>query len=221
MFVNPHDLLLQTEKDMNSVPAHILFNDSRHQKLLENWCAAVFGLGYNQFIKPCTIEPIESERDSVDFRANIDNKIYNFQITETMKGNRTRGCEFKDAKDRPFFFRDMQPELGNEKGYDWVFEIIKNKVKKHYPDAKNLNLLVYINFEATDLRRDMLIDKLRPFQDIFSSIWVITSYKICSIFSNSSLGDINGWGPIKEMQIRHIKSGASPHSDIFTRNYQE
>ena len=196
-FKNPEILFQEAKNEIGGISGAALFNDSKYQKLREKLHAAIFGLGYQEFIMPCEIR-MEAEQDnSVDFYLLVDKKQYPFQETIKMaKGREKIGREFKERERNPRLFTPYRPAEGSVKCAEWIYEAVQKKTK--YPDAHKLNLLVYAKFEANDYNRDEIVNVLNPFKDKFASIWVITNHAIASIFTNNDLGEINDFKIINE-----------------------
>ena len=194
-FKLPLVLLRESENEMKEIPNSRLFNDSQYQKTLEKWAAAIFGLGYEEYVSDCKIKIIEKEQDSADFILRSNNKDFPFQLTERQREGRKRGKLYKEREKDSLKTEPYSPEEGRIKGPQWIYEAVDKKAKK-YPDSEKLSLLVHINFGANKLERDKIVQKLGEFENSFFSIWLVTNHQICSVFGNSEVGSIEGWGNI-------------------------
>ena len=67
-FLDPQAALADVERQMDAIPDEALFNRSKHQKLLEHWCAAMFGVGYSKRLHPYQIALNKQRyREDADF----------------------------------------------------------------------------------------------------------------------------------------------------------
>lgn len=197
VFHDPHYLKNFAVKEMGVIPGSRLFNEPGHQKIRETWCAAVFGLGYEKYIRNCQIAINETrENPDVDFYLKTNNKVFPFQITERQMEGRRRGEEWikRDLGiNEPLPYRPLQGELD---GPSWIENAIAKKVAKQYAGSKGLNLLVYANFTAPNLKYSEVKEKVLEHHEKFASIWIISDRIIGSLFSNEELGVISGWGHV-------------------------
>jgi hypothetical protein len=191
----PIQLLREAESEMSKISHAKLFNGPKYRPILEKWAASVFGLGYEEWVGQCWIRMVERQDDSVDFLLKNDRLEFNFQLTERLNPERKRGLEYKKLEKDVILKRPYRPEAGSSLGPLWIKDAVKNKIER-YSDKENLNLLVYVNFDAKSLARDQIIKQLQEFQGKFASIWLITNQKICSIFGNNFIGNVEGWGKI-------------------------
>ena len=181
---------------MVAVPQERLFNDSKHRKLTEKWCAAMFGLGYEKHVGPCRAAVNEAIDTDVDFFIEAGGRGYPFQLVEVMEPERERGAEFKAMAKGELRSIPYRPERGREEGPGWIAEKIRQKKAKYGLGAVGLNLLVYANFTARQLQhRDVLI-AARPYLTSFASVWVLSGLWLGSLHVASDLGRIDGWGEI-------------------------
>ena len=186
-YLNPSTLLGIVEKENESVPKDIFFNDPQYQKAMESWCAAIFGIGYSEYLKRCEIKINKS--DFPDFYLKQDDKIFEFEITEIQNKGRKRGDYYKELKKNPDILTPYRPEKGRQEAPKWIYDAIKKKVM-HYGNCKDINLLIYANFSATTLERNKILNAIKEFKGTFSSIWLITNSQICSLFVNNALSEI-------------------------------
>jgi hypothetical protein len=187
----PLDLLNIVEKENELVPKDIFFNNPKYQKAMETWCAAVFGIGYSEYLKTCKVK-INKANSSPDFFLKVGNQVFEFEITEVQEEGRKRGDYYKKLKRNPNMLTPYRPEKGRQKAPEWIYEGIKKKAR-HYGDCRGLNLLVYANFSVTTLERNKILNAVKEFKETFSSVWVIINSHICSLFSNKALGEIMCW----------------------------
>lgn len=167
-----------------------------YRSLRERWCAAVFGLGYEQFIGPCRVAIDDADRDA-DFVAEIKGREHPFQTVEVLEPGRMRGDEYRQREAGKVRQIPYAPELGSVEGAKLIARQIEAKVVKVYAGAEGLNLLVYANFPAKQLRHADVVSATSPYRNRFASIWLITSYMIGTLHSEKSeIGKIEGWGVI-------------------------
>jgi hypothetical protein len=198
IFSRPYDLKSLAEEEMGSISSRDLFNKPRYQKLLEKWCAAVFGLGYERLIGTCKIGVNETSRNvDADFFLEVEGQQFAFQITEAQEEDRRRGQEFKEIEAGTLLSIPYRPEEASRKGAWWIQKAIEKKVKKEYAEARRLSLLVYANFHAPDMQYDKILENVMHLRGKFLSVWIITNSRMCSIFSDMKLGELPGWKQIE------------------------
>lgn len=202
-YCGPLDLLNAVERENEQVSKEVFFNDPKYQKAQEKWCAAVFGIGFNEYCKKCRIRINESRHHtSPDFFLKIDDQVFEFEMTERQEPDRERGKYYKKLEQNPLMSMPYRPERGRQEGPSWIYEAIKKKVEKCYSDSRNLNILVYADFDTHIMDRKAILQKSGEFADKFASIWIITNQHICSLFSNDALGEIDSFREIKELRNR-------------------
>ena len=197
LLLDPQRLYEDACKRIARIPDEELFNRSAYQKLLEQWCASVLGMGYAQYVRSCTVA-INDTNESLEADAFMESNgvIYPFQIVETMRDGRKRGKEKRDLASGAIRSVPYEPEKGRIDGPRWIANMIAKKVEKRYSGSTNLNLLVYANFDAHQLNYDEVRTKAAQFKTCFHSIWVILNTHICSLHSSDELGSLPGWGEI-------------------------
>jgi len=213
-FRDPEDVLRECDEERRTIPKGRFIRDPRYRPLQEKWCAAMFGVGYRRYVRPCRIALNES-RDlmDADFFLQAGEVVFPFQTTERLRAERRRDDEYReleaveDAIARepereeeltPRLLTEYRPGLGTEEGPEWIAAAIAKKVRKRYAESRSLNLLVYANFEAKALSIDALRERARENRDSFASVWIITDFHICALFSNDRIGTVPGgeWGHI-------------------------
>ena len=182
---------------MGEIALGSLFTDPTHRILREQWCASVFGIGYDKYVRPCRVAVEESlENRGIDFLLEADGKEFPFQTTEALEEGRKRGQEYKEIENGKVVTHPYTPERGRQEGPDWIVSAIAKKAGKHYSYSKNLNLLVYVNFTAHEMDFDVIKEKAKEYRGSFSSIWLLTNKVIATLSPNECIGDIPGWGII-------------------------
>ena len=198
----PALMLEAAEKEMEPIPNDQLFNDPRHQKLKERWCAGMFGDGYSKFVGPCEVGVNDAPyREDIDIFLKVRDREWEFQLAEVQEPGRRRGLEYRHLATEKLRSIPYEPERGKLEGPLWLAEGVKKKVEKNYSRSKNMNLLLYANFPARELEHSELMERLQPFSDDFASLWIVTSMHLCSIFSPRDLGEVHGWGVVRD--VRH------------------
>ena len=191
----PEKILRDAEVTMDEVASEKLFNKPEPQKLFEQWCAGKFGVGFQKYTnRKCTVGVNNTDtRLDADFFLRIDGKELAFQVVEVQVPSRKRGDEYKRFANGSISIIHYNPDKGRQDGPSWIKAGIEKKVKKHYAQSEDLNLLVYANFMARELEYASLKQALAQYKDSFASVWIITSTHICSIHTNEVLGEIAGW----------------------------
>jgi hypothetical protein len=197
----PAALVRSAESEMEAIPFVELFNDSKYQKLRERWCAALFGVGYSKFIRPCQVAVNDGPtRLDVDFSLHTSAGDWDFQLAEIQEPGRRRGLEFKQFADGTVRTIAYDAERGKRDGRTWLTEAVSRKKAKRYASSDALQLLLYANFPAQDLQYADVATALSQFRDDFASIWVMTSLHLCSTHSPPHLGGIHGWGVVRSIE---------------------
>ena len=183
---------------MEGIPSVELFSKPQYQKLRERWCAGMFGKGYSRYVRTCEVGINETTNDlHADFFLKEQSSLWPFQIVEVQDSGRKRGDEYKGFADGSIKTIQYSPEKGHVEGPEWLKNGIVKKVNKNYAGSENLNLLVYANFTARQLDYSRLESALEGFKNNFSSIWIITGTHLCSVHSGQELGEVKGWGEVR------------------------
>jgi hypothetical protein len=193
-FHKPHDLKKLVDDEIQFIPSKDLFNKPQYYKLREKWCAAAFGIGYEKYVKPCSVGINDTSQSvEADFFLRTEDITYPFQITEVLEKGRKRGDEYKKYKSGeiiPCNWEKPKERISSIK------EVIERKVKKYYSGASKLNLLIYVNIFSSDLEYEDILESVILMKDRFYSIWLISNSRICSLFSKPDVGQIIGWREI-------------------------
>jgi len=196
-FQSPRSLYEEASRELRAVDQAALFNDSRHQKKTEKWCAGVFGIGYERFVDPCQVAANDTDqRLDADFFVQKERRNFAFQLVEAQDPARRRGDEYRTLAFGTVQSIRYEPERGGFEGPNWIASQIAKKAAKNYAQATDLNLLVYANFSARQLQHAALVDATVCYRKSFASIWVITDLHIGALHSTNVLGRIDGWGII-------------------------
>ena len=199
-FDHPEKLLASVEAQINSVPPEEFFNNPEFEKQREAWCAALFGAGLRKLSVDSTVRVNDTNhRLDVDFEVKVKDETLEFQLVMAKDPDYRIGGMYKEfaAGKRTSF--TYQPAAGAQLGPSWIHSAILKKVRKNYSGAKDLNLLVYVNFDAhqihfSDIHREC-VDLLAS----FASIWLISGTQICSLSAGSILPEVYGWFQIRDV----------------------
>jgi hypothetical protein len=199
---DPAAVLAAAETEIESTPSEKLFNASKYQKLLERWCAGMFGVGYSKFVAPCQVAVNEDRRyrQDVDMFLRAGGRDWEFQLAEAQEPGRQRGLEFRRFADGTVRTIAYDPERGRLEGPQWLGEAVALKKAKLYESSQALHLLVYGNFPAQQLDYVDVVDALSPFREDFASIWIVTSLHVASVFSPPDLAEVKGWGVVRSIE---------------------
>tara|TARA_R110002096_G_scaffold434041_1_gene654536 strand:- start:596 stop:1216 length:621 start_codon:yes stop_codon:yes gene_type:complete len=194
-YLKPQLLEQRFDREVAGITQAELFHNPRYQKITEWWVAARFGLGYEMFVNPCDVAINEGDHDlDADMFLKASEIQHAFQIAEVQEEGRRRAQEYRKFEEGTISSVPYLPGRGAIEGPVWIANGIEKKVKKRYADAKNLNLLIYANFSATQLKYEDILDATQQYRNEFKSIWVLTNHLIASLYSYPELGHINGWG---------------------------
>jgi len=201
----PRDLLVESEHALDRIPSNELFNSAAHQKLREQWCASMFGIGYANHVRPSRVAVNEGRyREDADFFVEAADVDWGFQLAEVQRPNRRRGQEYRQLADGGVHLSAYQPGRGDDEGAEWLANAIDQKLGKHYASSNTLNLLLYANFDFADFEYTKIQGRLAQYSSQFSYVWVMTNLHMCSIFSSSELGELNGWRVIREVRDYYL-----------------
>lgn len=184
----PGDALKRVEGEMDQIGDASLFNNPKHQKLRETWCAGKFGVAYSLVAEPCLVAVNESsEWVDADFFLKVGTREYLFQVCEAMKPDRKRGDEYKGS--RRFDFSEMAEiaTRGGIEGPQWIDKQIEKKASKRYANSHLLNLLVYGNFNATQMRVSCVRAAIAKHGSTFASIWLLNDLFLLYLIINNDL----------------------------------
>lgn len=194
-------MLEAAEKEMALIPNDALFNSARYQKLRERWCAGIFGVGFSKLVSPCTVGINDAPfREDIDLFLKVHNREWGIQLAEVQEPGRRRGLEYKEFAKEKIRSIPYDPERGRLEGPEWLAEGARRKKEKCYSGSAGMHLLLYANFPAGELEYSELTKKLQSFSSDFASLWIVTSMHMCSIFSSRELGEVSGWGMVRDIE---------------------
>jgi hypothetical protein len=204
-FREPEELLACTEQAMDQIGSVNLFNDPAHQKLREQWCAAMFGMGYSKHVAPCKVAVNGSRyRVDADVLVQVGARNWEFQVAEVQPPGRRRGHEYKQLLGGTGRFARLIGEPTPDDAPQWLSEGAERKKAKRYSGSRKLNLLLYANFPASTLAYGSVAAALLPYAEDFGSIWVLTSLHLCSVCSRQpDLGEIKMWAQIQPLDVHY------------------
>jgi len=179
---------------MAVIPNERLFVDANlhNRNLFERWCAGSFGVAYHRFVAHCEVA-MNSEPDAADFtlrkkETQAKGPVFPFQTVEVMEPGRRRSQEYRNPRLTPY-----TPGQGAIDGPSWIEAGVRKKVHKRYSGAKQLHILVYVNFDAEGLEYAEVSHRLTQFRSDFASVWVMAHHLVGAVFSTAELGSITGW----------------------------
>jgi hypothetical protein len=193
-FVDPEAILSAVEAEMEEIASEELFNNPKHQPLLDRWCAGSFAVAYALHLQECGVamEPPEAQSDA-DFHLCTKVGVFPFQTTEVQRLGRKRGDEYR----QPPTLEPYRPAAEGADGPRWIGAAVQKKVDKRYSTARQINLLVYADFTTEQLDWASVAHELERFRDKFASLWVITYSALGTVFSTPELGCVGScakWG---------------------------
>jgi len=193
-FADPEAMLSAAEAEMKGIASEELFNNPKHQPLLDRWCAGSFAVAYALHMGECRVamEPSEAPSDA-DFHLRVGVGAFPFQTVEAQRPGRRRGEEYR----QPSTLTPYRPAAEGTDGPGWIRGAVQKKVEKRYSTARQLNLLVYADFTTEQLEWATVAHELERFRDEFASLWVITYGALGTVFSTPELGCVGlctGWG---------------------------
>jgi hypothetical protein len=183
----PQALRDKVEKEKEGVTLQDLFNNREHNRLLEMWCAAEFGVGYSSIVRPCQIQiENEDEQREYDFQLIFEDTTELVQLAEVMDSNRKRGKEYQDKSADEIAGELVYPDgVTSKYGVGRVLEELQKKGDKKYAEANQLILLLYLNLMAPDMEYDALSTQLTDLCKNFKEVWIMSGKHIACLYVNS------------------------------------
>lgn len=142
----PNELAALVQKHHAQIPDQTFFNPA-YQLVREAWCAAEFGIGYQNFIGECEVKVNSGEFP--DFFLRYNDREFEFENTEVLRKGRLRTKGYKEQS-QPNIEHITQEEMEeNEKNApQWVKNAIEKKLDKYHAEGKSINLLLYVNINV-------------------------------------------------------------------------
>jgi len=199
-FQNPRDLLTSIEAEIERIPPDEFFNKAKYEKQREAWCAALFGVGLGKLDLDTTVRVNTSNhRLDVDLEIQMPGKRLEFQLVMAKDPDYRLGQVYKEFAKGKRTSGPYRPGKGTRSGPSWIRTAIDKKIKKNYSEAKKLNLLVYVNFDAHQLAYVDVYNECSNTVDEFASIWLLASTQLSSLKAGLHLPAIEGWCEIRNV----------------------
>ena len=165
------DAFLAEVVKFDAVPDEHFFNNNRYKKVKEAWIAGrcARGLDWPEF--PVKVRLVADHERFPDFQLQCGGQEHEFEVVTVMKPNRKLGKEYKQRLLGNPLFTPYRPGLGERRGPCWVAVAIHRKARKCY--GAKPHLLVYANFEASDLSLARVADSAGRSFEQFLSVWVL------------------------------------------------
>ena len=195
-YYDPRELYSLVMSDYWDIPDKDYFADS-YKPLREAWCAAVFGIGYENYLGACRVRV--NSGSFPDFFLKTGSNEFFMETTEVLAPGRRRHDEYRDPARPPV--RMVPPEqfdLDGSKSPGWVRQAIERKVRRYRAGTQTTHLLVYINVHALGLDLNKIRDACIDYNSSFQSIWLISGQYIATLFvsqeARNIIGCIDGFG---------------------------
>ena len=199
-FQSPHTLLSSIEAEIDRIPPEEFFNSAKYEKQREAWCAALFGVGLIKIEVDTEVRVnLSNHRLDVDFEIQIPEKRLEFQLVIAKDPDYRLGQMYKDLATGERASFPYRPGKGTLSGPSWIRAAIDKKVEKNYSGAKELNLLVYVNYDAHQIRYSEVCDNCADTLDEFASIWLLSSTQLSSLEAGAHLPAVEGWRQIRNV----------------------
>ena len=193
----PDDLLAKHFDIRSNISVETFFRSPKHQKTQELWCAAHFSRAYEKHLEACTVLVADNDNQTdVDFELEVMGKNYPFQITEVQAPSRRRGDEYKGSSNP--VIHNWEWNDGAQNGVQWINNSITKKFCKYGGEVANLNLLIYLNFQARQIQYETICLEMSDVASNFASIWLLNANTMCCIVPNKTLMSFKGWMIISE-----------------------
>ena len=184
----PDELYDKVERIAQEVGDVFLVTDQRHKRVLEMWCASRFAAGYEKQFGPCTvdIEDIDEQAD-FDFKLRVsEGSVLKFQVAEVMGKSFQRHRLYRGkTKEQVWEINEGQARLSNDELAQRVREAVEAK-KEKYVRATDLNLVLYLNVNASSAPWAVLSTAVEGLAEAFSSVWVFHDHAFCCIASGNN-----------------------------------
>ena len=193
----PQELYAKHNAARASISSREFFGP-KHQKAREVYCAALFSITYTHGVAPCLVAIEEPDpQNDIDFYLEVQDELFEFQITEVLEPGRRRGDEYKMAQAGSISTQDWQ--AAHDHGPEWIRDGIAKKLEAYGGAVAKMNLLVYVNFPAYELEYATVRSVAAAMSAPFSSVWLMTGNAISCIKEGEHLGRVEGWlcGPVE------------------------
>lgn len=196
----PDDLLARHFAIRSSISVENFFRSPKHQKTQELWCAAHFSKAYEKHLEACSVLIADHDNQTdIDFELEVKGENYPFQITEVQAPSRRRGDDYKGSSNP--VIHNWEWDEGTQNGVPWINNAITKKFCKYGGDVANLNLLIYLNFQARQMQYETICQEMSNVAPNFASIWLLNANTMCCIVPNKTLMFFKGWMIISESPI--------------------
>lgn len=198
----PIDLATFVEARMSEQNDVDVLTNRENKRLLEMWCAARFGLGYSQNVRPCRIqvEEIDEQRE-FDFHQVIPkDELRPFQTTEIKDSEWHRSWEYKNLSRSEIEERQRKKGWMSEgEAVDCFRKGLQSKLATYYSGSSELNVLLYANIHVPGLCWNVLECGLKDISPQFSSVWVVSENMIACVFGIEMDDGFVGWHRINDV----------------------
>jgi hypothetical protein len=189
-FVTPTELKDQLETEAAGIPPGEFITNPKYQHLKDVWCAAHFGIGYKRHVSPCTLWVNPEQNSDVDFAIKTKRGEFEFQTIIADVPGRRMSDEHRPLANGASRITPYEPGRGSMEGPKWIASAVQKKIGKKYSAQTTLNLLVYANFSADELRYNAVRDEVKQVTSRFASTWVVTNHLIFTVCSTEALGTL-------------------------------
>lgn len=190
--------IVEQRADAIGIPAFV--THGRHKRLREMWCAAAFARGYERNYGECQVDVDEvDEQLDYDFQLILPcSSPLPFQLFEVLDEGRRRSDEYKDVIDRVETEPPRQKVRGSSYATRRLRAELEKKIAKHYANAQELHLLVYLNLNAGTLPWVSMASEIEFATPSFASIWVVTHDLIACLHGGNRWAGKIGWKSIDD-----------------------
>lgn len=115
-FCKPKELESIFEAKAGNISPSEFIRKPVNKELKEMWCAVRFGLGYEKFVKSCSINVDLEENSDADFFLKTDAGEFPFQTRIADVPERRMGDDYKPEADGALPARPYEPERGRIEG---------------------------------------------------------------------------------------------------------
>lgn len=199
----PKALATLVQKHHAQIPDQEFFNPA-HQVVREAWCAAQFGIGYQNFIGDCEVKVNSGEFP--DFFLRYNHREFWFENTEVLRKGRLRTKEYKEQSQAYIEHISQEEMTENEKNVpQWVKNAIEKKLDKYHAEGKSINLLLYVNINSFRFDIDKIRKYCMQYESSFQSIWIMTGKYVCTLFISpdmvGKMDRIDGFSKIETPEV--------------------
>ncbi len=173
---NPVDVYNAMSRQMPPTPS--LWTNP-YKMLRECWVMSRFAIGY-ELLTGQMVQILTDCEEPADAQMKRQEKIIEYQIAECLREDRRRHSEYKELHRKGARFFEPDAPVSENKALEWLVGSVRNKVGMRYCTERDLNLLLYLNFDYHNMDLTKISDAVQPtVNSSFKEIWILGSCWAC------------------------------------------